>query len=71
MFFDFASVSQRPYKLGQAGRTEEMQAKFGTALANMHHCYCYSDALIHLHSDAPAEDTRQGSGFRSIEIGYL
>jgi len=57
VFFDFLSISQRPYKLGQSQRTEEMQAMFAKALSNLHFCYCYSDAVIHLHSDPPMGDT--------------
>ncbi len=58
VFFDFLSISQRPYRLGQAQRSDEEQEVFTQALTCMHHCYCYSDVVIHLHFDPPVEDPR-------------
>ena len=75
VFFDFTGVSQRPYKLGQKQRTPEMQATFERALSVMHFCYCYSDVVIHLHSEPPAEDaqtfttTVNLSKFELTEVG--
>ena len=57
VFFDFLSITQRPYKSGQGHRTTEEQALFIQVLGQMHFCYVYADVVIHLHSDPPVEDT--------------
>jgi len=56
VFFDFLSLTQPPWKVGQAERTPEEQHNFSQAIMHMHFCYCYSDAIIHIHVDAPPED---------------
>ena len=42
--------------MGQAQRTAEEQEVFVRVLSQMHSCYCYSDAVIHLHSNPPFEE---------------
>ena len=57
VFFDFLCITQPPWRVGQAGRTPEEQHDFNQAILQMHFCYCYSDAIIHIHVDGPPEDT--------------
>eukprot|EP00931_Biecheleriopsis_adriatica_P002086 TRINITY_DN10273_c0_g1_i2.p1 TRINITY_DN10273_c0_g1~~TRINITY_DN10273_c0_g1_i2.p1 ORF type:complete len:896 (-),score=148.72 TRINITY_DN10273_c0_g1_i2:147-2834(-) len=47
-FFDFCSVTQRPFREGQQDRTEEQSMAFGDALTAMPQVYLLSDAVLHL-----------------------
>ena len=77
VFFDFCSLSQRPFELGQAQRTPNEQASFDRALGQMHHCYCYSDLLIHINCEPPADDlsmfsaTLDMSKVEVVQIGSI
>lgn len=48
LFFDFVSISQRPFREGQEDRTEEEDQQFKAALKCMHNMYFYADRLVHL-----------------------
>ena len=69
VFFDFLSITQRPYRLGQAQRTEAEQEVFNRVLLQMHNCYCYSDAVIHLHTDPPEDDGEYF--FANVDMGQV
>lgn len=62
-FYDFLSVSQRPFLDRQADRTAEEQAQFKTALAAMPRIFLLADAVLHVEVApgvllaSPEEDT--------------
>lgn len=53
-FLDFCSVTQRPFREGQAERTEEESRQFNAALACMPKIYLLVDAVLHV--DMPWEE---------------
>jgi len=56
LFFDFLSISQRPFLLGQKARTAKEERQFVEALQLMHHVYFLADAVLHLDLDEQAHD---------------
>lgn len=54
-FYDFLSVSQRPFLEGQADRTEEEQKVFGTALAAMPRVFMLADAVLHIEAQPSSQ----------------
>ena len=74
VFFDFLSITQRPYRQSQAQRTSVDQFSFGQAIKMMHHCYCYADVLMHLYTNPPVEDTTPHvlkTDMRNLDIAQL
>jgi len=76
VFMDFLSLTQPPWKLGQAERTHEEQRHFSQAIMHMHFCYCYSDAILHVHINAPPEDMEvhvevRGSPYQNVFLRVL
>eukprot|EP00929_Paragymnodinium_shiwhaense_P006956 TRINITY_DN110910_c0_g1_i1.p1 TRINITY_DN110910_c0_g1~~TRINITY_DN110910_c0_g1_i1.p1 ORF type:complete len:469 (+),score=95.29 TRINITY_DN110910_c0_g1_i1:116-1522(+) len=47
-FYDFMSVTQRPFRRGQQDRTDEEAALFGRAIGAMPQLYFYADAVLHV-----------------------
>jgi len=50
-FFDFASITQRPFQAGQADRSVSELATFKSALFVMHNVYFLADRIVHLASE--------------------
>mmetsp|Transcript_34128 Transcript_34128/g.98401 ORF Transcript_34128/g.98401 Transcript_34128/m.98401 type:complete len:887 (+) Transcript_34128:151-2811(+) len=54
-FFDFCSVTQRPWRSGQPDRTPEQVELFGEALRAMPKIYLLADAVLHIDDDESLE----------------
>jgi len=65
IFFDFLSISQRPFQVGQEERTAEETERFFAALGQMHNMYFLADYVIHLGFELDGE-LIQGEGDQYI-----